>query len=99
MSLFLSKKKLSDVGSEIHLVRRNMNDVSIGQYLRALKKIVFRLSYNMEINTKREWDQKHAKFKRLSYKERVSCYSCLVSYYHGYKQLFIVILTKNELLH
>ena len=54
MSLFLSKKKLSDVGSEIHLVRRNMNDVSTGQYVRALKKIVFRLSYNMEINTKRE---------------------------------------------
>ena len=97
MSLFLSKKKLSDVRSEIHLVRRNI--VSTGQSVRALKKIVFRLSYNMEINTKREWDQKHAKFKRLSYKERVSCYSCLVSYYHGYKQLFIVILTKNELLH
>ena len=29
------------------------------------------------------WDQKYADFKRLSYRERVSCYSCLVLYLHG----------------
>ena len=35
MSLFFSKKTLSDVRSEIHLVRRN--NISIGQSVRALK--------------------------------------------------------------